>query len=67
MTIQEIKVIFLQESPNADPNKVDEIITEATARMAEAFRQDRNRLFKVIDAMRFQPRYADKLGLTWRQ
>lgn len=41
-------------------------------RMAAAFREDRDRLFKVIDGMRFQPKYADRLSEietiadTWR-
>lgn len=29
--------------------------------MAQAFREDRERLFKVIDSMRFQPRFAEHL------
>ena len=35
---------------------------ELEFRMAEAFREDRERLFKVIDSMRFQPKYADKIA-----
>ena len=62
MTIQEIKTQFLQENPNVDPNKVDDVIQKTTERMEEAFREDRARLFKVIDGMRPQPRFADKLA-----
>ena len=45
---------------------------ELEIRMAEAFREDRERLFKVIDSMRNQPKYADRLSEiesianTWR-
>ena len=34
---------------------------EIRENMAQAFREDRERLFKVIDSMRPQPRFADKL------
>lgn len=40
--------------------------------MTQAFREDRERLFKVIDAMRMQSKYADKsaeieaIAQTWR-
>ena len=52
--------------------QIDEELPKITARMEAAFREDRARLFKVIDGMRPQPRFADKLteieavAQTWR-
>ena len=72
MTIQEIKTQFLQENTDVDSSKVDEVITETTERMSIAFREDRDRLFKVIDRMRFQPKYSshlqdlETLAQAWR-
>ena len=72
MTIQEIKTQFLTANSDVDSSKVDEVIAKTIERMSIAFREDRDRLFKVIDGMRFQPKYSEHiqdleiLAQVWR-
>ena len=61
MTIQEIKTQFLTANPDVDSSKVDEVIAKTIERMSIAFHEDRYRLFKVIDGMRFQPKYSEHI------